>query len=140
MSCNCCKKDDKHCHSHGDAHENSHSREHSEGKRLNALNIVVFVISAVIFAVCLTLKLTGNTSVLIPIGFVVSAVLAGYDIAVETVKSIIKGDIFNENLLMCVAAIGAICVGEFPEAAAVMLLYKIGEFAEDKAVDSSENP
>ena len=73
MSCNCCKKDDKHCHSHEDAdvhshghsHDHSHSHEHSEGKRLNALNIVVFVISAVIFAVCLTLKLTGNTSVLI---------------------------------------------------------------------------
>ena len=146
MSCNCCKKDDKHCHSHGGAdvhshghsHDHSHSHEHGEEERLSALNIVIFAISAVIFAVCLTLKLTGNTGVIIPIGFVVSAVLAGYDIAVETVKSIIKGDIFNENLLMCVAAIGAICVGEFPEAAAVMLLYKIGEFAEDKAVDSSE--
>lgn len=64
-------------------------------------------------------------------------ILVGLDVIKEALKSIRRGNIFGEQLLMSVAAVGAIFVGEFPEAVAVMLFYQIGEFFQDYAVDKS---
>ncbi len=66
-------------------------------------------------------------------------ILAGLDIIKGAIKNIRKGNIFGEQLLMSVAAVGAIFVGEFPEAVAVMLFYQIGEFFQDYAVDKSRD-
>lgn len=64
-------------------------------------------------------------------------VLFGHKVIIKAVKNILRGKVFDENFLMAVASIGAICVGEWHEAIAVMLLYNIGEFLQDKAVDNS---
>lgn len=66
-------------------------------------------------------------------------ILAGLDVIKGAIKNIRKGNIFGEQLLMSVAAVGAIFVGEFPEAVAVMLFYQIGEFFQDCAVDKSRD-
>lgn len=69
----------------------------------------------------------------------VSFLLVGLDVIKGAFKNIKKGNIFGEQFLMSVAAIGAIFVGEFPEAVAVMLFYQIGEFFQDYAVDKSRD-
>ena len=61
----------------------------------------------------------------------------GWKIILTAVKNIFRGEIFDENFLMVVATIGALCVGEYEEAILVMLLYRIGEFLQDKAVGKS---
>lgn len=66
-------------------------------------------------------------------------ILVGLEVIKGAVKNIRKGNIFGEQFLMSVAAIGAIFVGEFPEAVAVMLFYQIGEFFQDYAVDKSRD-
>ena len=61
----------------------------------------------------------------------------GWKVLLTAGKNILRGEIFDENFLMAVATIGALCVGEYEEAVLVMLLYRIGEFLQDKAVDKS---
>lgn len=61
----------------------------------------------------------------------------GKDVLIEAVKLIFKGDIFNENFLMSISTVGALIIGEYPEAIGVMIFFKIGEFIEDLAVDRS---
>ncbi len=61
----------------------------------------------------------------------------GWKIILTAVRNIFHGDVFDENFLMVVASIGAICIGEPEEAVMVMLLYRIGEFLQDRAVGKS---
>ncbi|MBQ2312302.1 MAG: cadmium-translocating P-type ATPase [Firmicutes bacterium] len=61
----------------------------------------------------------------------------GWKVLLTAGRNIIHGEIFDENFLMTVATIGALCVGEYEEAILVMLLYRVGEFLQDKAVDKS---
>ena len=63
--------------------------------------------------------------------------LIGYDIVVEAVSGIGRGQIFDENFLMVLATVGAFATGEYPEAVAVMLLYQIGELFQRYAVGKS---
>ncbi|MDD2594436.1 MAG: heavy metal translocating P-type ATPase [Bacteroidales bacterium] len=63
--------------------------------------------------------------------------IIGGDILLKAAKNIIKGDLFDENFLMSVATVGAIAIGEYPEAVAVMLFYQIGEMFQDMAVAKS---
>ena len=69
--------------------------------------------------------------------FVLAYLVIGIDILKKAIKNIFNGEIFDENFLMCVATIGAICIKEFPEAIAVMLLYQIGEQFQSMAVGKS---
>ena len=55
----------------------------------------------------------------------------------KALRNIFKGKVFDENFLMTVATIGAFCIGEFPEAVAVMLFYQVGELFQSYAVDKS---
>lgn len=68
----------------------------------------------------------------------VSYGIIGLEIVIKAIKNLIKGKVMEENFLMSVATIGAILIGEFPEAVAVMLFYQIGEFFQDWAVDQSK--
>ena len=69
--------------------------------------------------------------------FLVPYFVAGYDILWDSVKSIGHGKVFDENFLMSVATVGALVLGEYPEAVFVMLFFQAGEFFEDYAVDRS---
>lgn len=68
---------------------------------------------------------------------VASYLLTGLRVLRKAGKNILHGQVFDENFLMCIATIGAFAVGEYPEAAAVMLFYRIGELFEDMAVRRS---
>ncbi|MDR3294155.1 MAG: HAD-IC family P-type ATPase [Clostridiales bacterium] len=69
--------------------------------------------------------------------FLVAILIVGGDVLYHAVRNIFRGKIFDENFLMALAAVGAFCIGEYPEAVAVMLFYQIGELFQRAAVDKS---
>lgn len=69
--------------------------------------------------------------------FMASYIVVGGDVIWRAAKTIFKGAVFDESFLMTIATIGAICIGSYPEATAVMLFYQVGELFQDKAVDKS---
>lgn len=93
--------------------------------------------SAALFVCALIIKMPAEMAWLSTALYVASYVIAGYDIVFGAIKSIFRGNVFNENLLMSIASIGAFCVGEFSEGTAVMILFQIGEAFQDAAVDKS---
>jgi len=70
--------------------------------------------------------------------FIAAYLVIGYDVLYKAAKNIACGKVFDECFLMSIATIGAICIKEYPEAVMVMLLYQIGEYFQDKAVDNSK--
>ncbi|MBE6071445.1 MAG: cadmium-translocating P-type ATPase [Clostridium butyricum] len=69
--------------------------------------------------------------------FFISYILVGKEVIIIAIKNIFKGEIFDENFLMSIATIGALCIGEYPEAVAVMIFYQIGELFQSYAVNKS---
>ena len=76
--------------------------------------------------------------------YLVPYLIIGYDVIIEAIEGIVKLDPFDENFLMCVATIGAMCIGflphaetEFLEAVFVMLFFQLGEYFEHFAEDKS---
>ena len=69
--------------------------------------------------------------------FVVSYLVAGGDVLYKAVRNILHGRVFDENLLMTIATIGALCIGKYTEAVAVMLFYQVGELFQSYAVAKS---
>lgn len=69
--------------------------------------------------------------------YLIPYLVIGYDILKKAVKGIFKGQIFDENFLMAVATVGAAALGDYKEAAAVMLFYQIGELFQSVAVGKS---
>ena len=64
-------------------------------------------------------------------------VIAGYDVVYRAFRNILRGRVFDEHFLMSLATVGAMVIGEYTEAAAVMIFYQVGEFFQDYAVDRS---
>lgn len=69
--------------------------------------------------------------------YIIPYLVIGYDILRKAFKGIINKQVCDENFLMAVATIGAIAVGDYPEGAAVMLFYQIGELFQSYAVGKS---
>ena len=101
------------------------------------LNFIFFdIIGIIIFLMAYFIP---NIKFNLKIGmYVVSYVLIGFDIFKKAIKHLFKKDMFDENLLMSIATIGALFIGEYIEGIAVLLLYKIGEALQDRAVDKSK--
>ncbi len=91
--------------------------------------VVEIVISATIFALAVVTRNEGL--------FLIAYFLAGWRIVWKAVKNVRKGTLFDENALMTIATIGAIAIHEMPEAVAVMLFFRVGEFLQDAALDRS---
>ncbi|OJV63221.1 MAG: cadmium-translocating P-type ATPase [Clostridiales bacterium 38-18] len=70
--------------------------------------------------------------------FLVAYLLSGYKVLHKSFRNIRRGEIFDENFLMSLATFGAIAIGEYPEAVAVMIFYEIGEYFQDLAVNRSK--
>lgn len=69
--------------------------------------------------------------------FFAAYLTAGYDVLLSAFKNLFKGKVFDENFLMSIATLGAFAIKEYPEAVMVMLLYQIGEYFQDRAVEKS---
>ncbi len=92
------------------------------------------LIAAALFVVALLLPVEGVWELLaylIPYGAI------AWKVIWKAVKNISRGQIFDENFLMCVASLGAMCAGDYKEAVAVMLFYQVGELFESLAVGKS---
>jgi len=71
--------------------------------------------------------------------FLTVYLLSGWNVLNKAAKNILHGKIFDENFLMTIATVGAIIIGELPEAAGVMIFYSIGEYLQSLAVNKSRN-
>ena len=69
--------------------------------------------------------------------FLCSYGLIGGEVVYKAVRNLFRGRVFDENMLMTIATLGAFAVREYPEAVAVMLFYQVGELFQDFAVDRS---
>lgn len=90
---------------------------------------------AILFAAAMLLQQT-VPQLYLPL-IAVSYLLLGGEVLMTAAKNIVSGHVFDENFLMSVATIGAFVIGEYPEAAGVMLFFRIGEYFEDRAVEKS---
>lgn len=68
----------------------------------------------------------------------ISYVFVSKEVYYNAIKNIKDGEIFDENFLMIIATLGAFYIKEYPEAVLVMLLFSIGEYLSDQAVDNSK--
>ena len=68
----------------------------------------------------------------------IAYLLAGWSVLVLAFKKAIRGDIFNEFVLMSIATLGAFYIGEYAEGVAVMVFYSVGEWFQDSAVDRAK--
>ena len=135
--CKCCHT---HEHSHGHEHgHDHHHHEHGEG----GLRGKLLLIAATVFLLIGAVVVEHNTSLAtwqLLLVYLVPYLLIGHDTLGEALEGIAKGDMFNEDFLMSVATIGALCIGflpgaetQFPEAVFVMLFFQVGELFEGYA-------
>ena len=71
--------------------------------------------------------------------FLAGYVVLGWQVLNTAAGNLLRGHIFDENFLMSLATLGAMIIGEFPEAVGVMLFYRIGTYFEEKAVERSRS-
>lgn len=100
----------------------------------NTSPIIIFLLSAVMVAAALVLNLPVLIELML---YLVSYLLVATPILKKAGFNIIKGQIFDENFLMSLATLSAFAIKEYPEAVAVMLFYRIGEYLQDLAVHRS---
>ena len=95
------------------------------------------IMAGVVFFIILALlKPEGFTRFIL---FMIPYLTVGLPVLKKAAVNILHGQVFDENFLMCLATIGAICIGEYPEAVFVMLFYQIGDLFESIAVGRSRN-
>ncbi len=134
-SCGCscgCHSNDKHDHdscSCGCGHEHDHKEQH----------IFPLIAGAALFILGLVLQQLPVFPWVSALAYLGAYLLLGWQVLFSAGKNLIKGRIFDENFLMSVATLGAFAIGEFPEAAGVMLFFRLGEYFEEKAVNRSRS-
>lgn len=102
-------------------------------KKIINEDLLKIIISTILFIIALFLPNPFKLIVLI-----ISYIIISYEIYIEAFNELKEKEIFNENLLMILATIGAFVIGSYQEAVMVMLLFEIGEYLSDLAVASSK--
>lgn len=144
-----------HHHEHEHSHEHSHNHEHGEERELSIgaliTGIIFFILGALIEHLPIAQWIPAVENISLPgirleflealslVCFFVAYIICGKGIILEALEGIFHGDFLDENFLMSVSSIGAMCLGEFSEATVIMILYQIGEKFEDFAVDKSRD-
>ncbi len=145
-SCGCSHEHDHEQENHdsscGCGHDHSHAHHHREkASRLSAENkkdLVQILIGAALFISGIILN---AVSLVIPADVIllIGYLLLGGRITLTAGKNLTRGKVFDENFLMSLATIAAICIGDFKEAVGVMLFYRVGELFEEIAVERSRS-
>lgn len=120
-------------------HHSSHSHDHHHGHHHHNNDDNKTFITKIIFGLIFTLGGLYYKEYISLAFFFIAYMIVGGDILYLALKNIINGNIFDENFLMAVATVGAFIIGQYPEAITVMLLYKIGEHLQEKAVTKSKD-
>ncbi len=136
----CCSCHGQH---HGHEHEHHHEHEHGEGSLKAKLLKIALTVVLLVAAVWVEKNFDLATWQLLII-YLIPYLLIGHETLGEAWEGIEHGDVFNENFLMTIATIGALCIGffpgaetEFPEAVFVMLFFQVGEMFEGYAEGKS---
>lgn len=116
----------KHCH---------HDHEHEHGEENIKFEIIKLVIALAIFILAVIKIVPEKLTIWL---YVIAYLLSGYEVLLNSIKNIFKGEIFDENFLMGVATIGAFAINEPVEAVAVMIFYNLGELFQDIATSKSK--
>lgn len=103
-------------------------------KRKQKRNLIRIIISAAILLIVNFLPLGGVLKLIL---FLVPYIIVGYDVLISAVRNIFHVQMLDEQFLMAVATVGALVLGEYSEAVAVMLFYQIGELFQSIAVGKS---
>lgn len=137
LKCSCCHDDD-------DEHEHE-----EESKSVVIKRMIISAISlalAIFFEHFIIIANVQTQNIQIDFGktiylalYLISYLPIAKPVFHGAIKNIRKGNIFGEQFLMCVASLGAIFIGEYAEGVAVILLYTLGEFFQDYAVDKSRD-
>jgi len=134
--CACCEgcseeeQERGHSHDHGRAHAHEGEHEGIKGE------LPLILLGAAVYAAALLTRALQPGWISLAL-FAASYALLGFEVLREAVLNLFQGSIFDENFLMSVATIGAFVIGEYPEAVAVMLFYRVGEWFEELAVSRS---
>ena len=149
--------DDDHCDCHDHDHHDhdgcscghEHGHHHGEEEE-DELSVKQIIIAAVLFGLGLILehlpleKWLPSVNALIFEGAMIALyfdayIICGKGILLGAVKNIIHGRFLDEQFLMAISSVGAIILGKYEEAVAIMILYQVGEKFEDFAVDKSRD-
>lgn len=144
-------------HSHGGcscgcSHEHGHYHDHEHGEKEGELSVKQLIFAAVLFVLGLVaehlpletwlpnvVKIDLIHEAICLVLYFISFMITGKDIVIGAVSNLVHGELMDESFLMSVASIGAILLGEYEEAVAIMILYQVGEKFEDYAVDKSRD-
>lgn len=102
--------------------------------RKQKVMLVRIIAGAVLFVAALFIPLSGVFKAVL---FLVPYLVVGWDILYKAVRGIFHGQVFDENLLMGIATVGAFAIGEYSEGVAVMLFYQVGELFQSVATRRS---
>ncbi len=138
--------DHDHHHHHHDKH--CHCHDHEDVKFLDnvfkvtsgkTLNYVLGITGFVIFLGAVYFKITNQLVNIQIYIFLVAYLMMSFSLIIKAIRNILKGQVFDENFLMLLASIGALIVNEPIEAIMVVVLYKIGDFLQSKAIRKSRD-
>ncbi len=121
MSCHHCEKEHHH------EHEHHHEKEETLSKYLYGIGILFFIVSFLPIFAPYKIEL-----------IVITLLCSGYEMLLNGIKNIFHLN-FEEETLMTIAVISAFAIGEFTESCLVILLYRFGEFLEQRASNKSED-
>ena len=141
-TCDHCKgHEHEHEHEHGHDHHHHHHGEEEEGQG----RLIKIIAAAVLLAVAVVIeKNTAWSTWQYLLLFLVPYLIVGWDTLKEAAEALVHGEPLNEDFLMSIATLGALCIGflpgaesQFPEAVFVMLFFQVGEWFEEKAEGNS---
>ena len=148
-------RENEHCECHEHEHEHGHhhhDHDHEHGEEEHELTVKQLICAAILFVVGLVVehlpleawlpnvaKIELIHEAVCLVLYFIAFMITGKDIVIGAVSNLIHGELMDEAFLMTVASIGAILLGEYEEAVAIMILYQVGEKFEDYAVDKSRD-
>jgi len=109
-------------------------------KRKHKRSLAEIAVAATLFILCAIVTRAGilpDVAWLPLILYLAPYLVIGWRVLWKAARNILRGQVFDENFLMTIATIGALIVGEYPEAVFVMLFYRVGELFEELAVGKS---
>ena len=120
-----------------DTNKENKQEINQESNTSNKSDLIKLIIGSIMYIFGIFQTATGFESKFADIVFLIVYIIVGYDVLLKALKNASKGRVFDENFLMSIATIGAVAIGEVPEAVGVMLFYKIGEYLQGIAVGKS---
>lgn len=136
----CCSTHEEHAHSDDDGHDHDHSHNADGGIfQMFLPAIISFVLLLIGIGFDNYFPQTWFSGYVRITWYVVAYLPVGFPVLKEAYESIMKGDVFSEFFLMCIATIGAFAISQYPEGVAVMLFYTIGENFQGLAVSRAKS-